>query len=130
VFVRDMSTEAVVRVSVHRNGAEATKDSVDPSIAADGRSVSFVSLAGLVLSDTDKALDVYVSDLARGQLRQASVEALDLPNTNTRTAELSAAGRHVVFAASASEPDFTNVEAAYVRDRFDAPVVRGGQPSR
>lgn len=66
VFVRDRQTGRTRRVSVSSTGVEGDGVSTSPSISADGRFVSFDSLASnLVGGDTNGAYDVFV----RGPLR-------------------------------------------------------------
>ena len=64
IFVRDLSTNTTTRVSVDSAGNQATDDSFEVSISADGRRVAFSSrAANLVPGDTNNALDVFVVDL-------------------------------------------------------------------
>jgi Tol biopolymer transport system component len=51
VFWRDMNTGQTKRVSVRSNGSEANGDSFDAAISANGRYVSFTSLANDVTND-------------------------------------------------------------------------------
>jgi Tol biopolymer transport system component len=68
VFVYDRVTRRTTRVTVARNGAQADGASYDPSISADGRRVSFSSVAtNLVHGDTNHVDDVFVRDLATGR---------------------------------------------------------------
>lgn len=76
IFVRDMVTEKIHRVSLNGSGGQATgagggvgaADSATPAISADGRYVSFHSSANnLVPGDTNGVRDVFVVDgLAQG----------------------------------------------------------------
>ena len=61
VFVADVATGGVDRVSLATDGGEANDRSYSPSISADGRIVAFASFAGnLVPGDTNGLLDVFV----------------------------------------------------------------------
>lgn len=63
VFVRDMATGAIVRVSLSSSGAEGNDCSYLGSLSADGRFVAFVSFASnLVLDDRNGCADVFVHD--------------------------------------------------------------------
>jgi Tol biopolymer transport system component len=63
VFVHDRRTGTTSRVSVSGTGEQATGDSRDPAISADGRYVAFGSAASnLVPGDTNDAADVFVRD--------------------------------------------------------------------
>jgi Tol biopolymer transport system component len=67
VFVHDRQTGATTRVSVDLAGVEDTGDSNNPSISADGSSVTFQSDADdLVAGDTNFAPDIFVDDLQAG----------------------------------------------------------------
>ena len=63
VFVRDVVTAAVERISVGPGGRQADGDSSGPSISSDGRLVVFSSIAtNLVDGDGNAAWDVFVHD--------------------------------------------------------------------
>jgi Tol biopolymer transport system component len=63
VFVHDLTSDAIVRVSLDASGGDADNDSFGPSLSADGRFVAFWSFADdLVAGDTNFALDVFVHD--------------------------------------------------------------------
>jgi len=65
VFVKDLVTGIIVRVSTAEDGAEADGRSFSPSLSADGLSVSFTSEATNLLSeDTNGRQDVFVKDLS------------------------------------------------------------------
>ena len=61
IFVRDLQTGAITRVSTAANGDQGNSESFDPSISADGRLVTFTSSASnLVPGDTNGVADVFV----------------------------------------------------------------------
>lgn len=60
VFLYDLETTEIVRLSVDEDGDEVFEPSADPSISVDGRFVTFTSAASLVAVDTNEVLDVYV----------------------------------------------------------------------
>jgi hypothetical protein len=63
IFVHDLGTGVTERVSVSSSGIQAKNNSDYPAITADGRYVSFSSLAGnLITSDTNRTKDVFVHD--------------------------------------------------------------------
>jgi uncharacterized repeat protein (TIGR03803 family) len=112
IFVHDRSTGVTTRVSVASTGAEANGFSFNPSPSADGRFVAFRSTASnLAAGDTNNALDVFVHDRQTGETRRLS-HASDGAEANAASEppHLSADGRFVSFAASASNlvPDDTN----------------------
>ena len=62
VFVRDLTTQTTVRVSITSGGVEGNSNSVRPSLSADGRFVTFASDAtNLVPGDTNGVRDVFVA---------------------------------------------------------------------
>ena len=67
VFVRDRRLGTTERASVDSAGLEGNDDSFTPSISADGRFVSFTSVAThLVPQDTNGTLDIFVRDRLGG----------------------------------------------------------------
>ena len=73
VFVRDLQTGAVERVSVASDGEQGNGDSTQPAISADGRYVAFTSAAAnLVDGDQNDHLDVFVHDRTTGDTVLAS----------------------------------------------------------
>jgi subtilase family serine protease len=63
VFVHDRQTGQTTRVSVDSSGNQGNGDSYEPKISADGRYVTFDSLASnLVPDDTNGKYDVFVRD--------------------------------------------------------------------
>jgi Tol biopolymer transport system component len=107
VFVRDLQTGKTARVSLAAEGIEANGASVSSStsLSADGRFVSFTSLArNLVTSDTNDVRDAFVRDLQAGGVLRVNV-ASDGAQANGRTrlyAVMSADARYTAFASAAS----------------------------
>ena len=74
VFVRDMATSAVTRVSRTPAGAVLNGDSYAPLISADGRYVAYLTDAtNAVAGDTNGVTDLIVRDLAASTNLRASV---------------------------------------------------------
>ena len=64
IFVHDRLLSTTTRLSVASTGAQANGESFVPAISADGRVVTFVSLANsLVPGDSNGVADVFVHDL-------------------------------------------------------------------
>jgi Tol biopolymer transport system component len=121
VFVRDLWNGTTLRASVDGSGAEATHDSIEPSICADGSRVAFVSYASdLVPGDTNLQWDVFVHDFTSAQTLRASVSTTGVQaNSQSRFPKISADGTHVVFGSEATTlvtPDSNLVRDAFVRD--------------
>ncbi len=107
VFVKDLQTGIVIRVSVSSTGAEARgkstlsrnesngyEGSTNPSISADGRYVAFQSYANDLVGSQDEGgadgnerADIFVRDLVLGTTRRAS---LTWDGRESRPADLSA----------------------------------------
>ena len=104
VFVKDLVTGELVRVSTAEDGTEANGLSAYPSLSADGTRVAFSSDAtNLVEDDTDTYTDIYVKDLETGELILASVDANgDKGDEGGNRPSLSANGSRVAFWSYAS----------------------------
>ncbi len=99
VFVRDRVASHVERVSVASGGAQASGNSWEPAISADGRYVAFTSEAfNLVPGDTNGERDVFVHDRYTHETTRVSLspEGLQMDGESSYPA-LSATGRYVAF---------------------------------
>ncbi|MCB1490547.1 MAG: tandem-95 repeat protein, partial [Rhodobiaceae bacterium] len=74
VFVKDLTTGAIERVSVAADGAQGNNASyLGVSLSADGTKVAFASLASnLVAGDTNGTWDVFLKDLTTGEITRLS----------------------------------------------------------
>ena len=107
VFLKDMQTGAVTRISAGAEGSEGDDDSDAPSISADGRFVAFRSNAGnLVANDTNGKTDVFLKDTQTGVLTRVSTSAgggqAGAASGYTSLA-ISASGRYVAFDSGAAD---------------------------
>ena len=107
VFVKDLSTGSVSRVSTTSNGLQANGGSSYSSLSADGNKVVFFSTASnLVAEDTNGIEDIFVKDLNTGAITRVNT-ASDGSQANRasyqyNSASLSSDGSKVVFSSSAS----------------------------
>ena len=70
VFVKDMQTGVTRRISTATDGSQATHNSSEPVLSADGRYIAFKSLASnLVTGDSNSTYDIFVKDLQTGVTR-------------------------------------------------------------
>lgn len=130
-FVHDRLTGQTTRVSVASDGSQGEfyRDwspivESAPSFSADGRYVAFLSLASnLVPGDTNKGGDVFVHDRVTGVTSLVSASLSDEPgDLGSLTPALSADGRYVVFASTATDlvadvpPTSSALPSVYVRD--------------
>ncbi|MFF7456498.1 hypothetical protein [Kitasatospora sp. NPDC008115] len=102
VFVRDLWTGGVERISLTSTGTQADEYSYEGGIDALGRSVVFTSLAGLVPEDTNGTTDVYVRDLWTGGIEwiTAGGPARLEPDRYANEPSISADGRYVAFSST------------------------------
>jgi Tol biopolymer transport system component len=104
IFVHDRETGQTNQVSIASDGTQGNNHSEFPAISADGRYVVFESTAdNLVEGDSNNVTDIFVHDRVTGITRRVSV-ASDGTEANliSRRASISADGRYVAFASSAS----------------------------
>ncbi|GCL34971.1 hypothetical protein SR1949_00630 [Sphaerospermopsis reniformis] len=121
VFVKDLTTNTITRVSTASNGTQGNIDSGDASISANGRYVVFESTAtNLVSNDYNYTRDVFVKDLTTGITTRVSTAAdgTEGDGYSEKTA-ISADGRYVVFSSLASNlvsGDTNNDYDVFVKD--------------
>ncbi len=121
VFVRDLASNVVERVSVASNGTQANEGSSSPTISADGRWVAFVSrAANLASADTTAVEDIYLHDRTTGATTLVSISVdgtgSDQPSLSPH---ISADGTRIAFASSATRlisSDSNDVLDIFVRD--------------
>jgi Tol biopolymer transport system component len=132
------------RVSVSSQGTAGDNDSSLAAVSADGRFVAFVSLAStLVPGDTNGTSDVFVRDGVTGTTVRVSVDsrgrqstggdAGGVLDTNWGAPAISADGRYVAFASSATnlvKGDRNRVADVFVRDRVAGTTERVSVASR
>jgi hypothetical protein len=142
VFVKDLQTNAIVRVSVATGGAEFPQPSGDDGvdISADGNIIVFASRAPLAPGDTNQCStanpappagacpDIYVHDRGAGTTTRVSVSTGgtqgDYPSA---TPKISDDGRYVVFMSNATNlvPGDSNQRAdIFLHDRTTQATTR------
>jgi Mg-chelatase subunit ChlD len=117
IFVKDLQTGAVERVSVSSAGAQANGASQNPLISADGRFVAFRSSAtNLVSGDTNGQPDVFVRDRQTTTTTRVSVATGGGQATGGVSDDpaISDDGRYVAF-----QSDATNVVAGDTNAKTD-----------
>ncbi len=83
IFVQNVATGFIRRVSVDSNGVQANAPSEDPRLSADGQHVVFTSLAtNLVPNDNNGHQDVFIHHLATGVTERVSRSIAPLGNAN------------------------------------------------
>jgi Tol biopolymer transport system component len=121
IFIHNLKTGEIKRVSVHSTGAESNHDSYTPAISANGRYVAFTSGASnLVPGDDNGAEDIFLHDLKSGTTQLVSLSSEGIAGNNfSSDPVLAAKGRFVVFSSDASNlvPGDTNgVGDIFIRD--------------
>ncbi len=134
VFVRDRQMGTTDRVSVDSAGNQGNGSVGWPSMSADGRYVAFASHAtNLVPGDSNGYLDVFVHDRLTGATERVSVDSAgNQGNESSLTFAISADGRYVAFASSASNlvPGDTNGAGdIFVHDRGGLSITKTGPAS-
>lgn len=122
VFVCDVESGAVARVSVGVAGIGGNGDSILPAISADGRFVAFKSLANnLVADDRNGVVDVFLHDRQSGVTERISVDRLGADADHfSFPPSVSDDGRFVAFGSFATDiinNDINQVSDVFVRDR-------------
>ncbi len=122
IFVFDLQTNAIQRVSVDSSGEQGNDDSNYASISADGRYVAFRSGASnLVPGDIAGIYDVFVYDRQTNAIQRANVDASGAEgNMGGFDPCISADGQYVAFYSSST--NFVTGDTNGFADIFAAPV--------
>lgn len=127
VFLRDLMTGTVTRVSTDASGTQGTAGSyLSPSsLSSDGRYVAFMSDApNLVPGDTNACSDGFVRDTLTGSIVRATVNSLGAQgNANSFTIAISRDGSTVAFVSAAS--NFFDGDNNSARDAFARHLATG-----
>jgi Tol biopolymer transport system component len=120
---------STTRVSVSSAGAQGDRDSYAAAISADGRYVILNSIArNLVPGDTNDASDVFVHNRGSGQTTRISVSTGGRQgNGSSDSAAMSANGRYIVFASTASnlvEGDTNHASDVFLHDQASGATTR------
>jgi VCBS repeat-containing protein len=103
IFVRDLQTGTTTLVSAGIGGAPADGDSLNPSISADGRYVTFQSFAdNLTSGDQNGKEDVFVRDLQTGSTTLVSTGDDGVANGDSFRPTISANGQTIAFESNAT----------------------------
>jgi Tol biopolymer transport system component len=129
VFVRDLRTARVTRVSRSSSGAQGNGPASFPAISGNGRYVAYTSTASnLVPHDTNDSGDVFVHDRRTATVMRISLSSSGVQgNSWSSSPEISANGRYITFQSGAS-----NLVPADTNDGWDQFVrdLRAGTTTR
>ncbi|MEL6438110.1 MAG: hypothetical protein AAFQ80_02470 [Cyanobacteria bacterium J06621_8] len=122
IFVYNLTTNNIQRVSVASNGAEANDSSINSVISGHGQYIAYESTASnLVTNDTNGASDIFVYDLINSTTERVSLANNELQgNGDSRNASLSDDGNIVAFLSDASNlvlGDNNGQGNIFIRDR-------------
>jgi hypothetical protein len=129
VFVYDRQERQIERISVNDAGEEGNRNSVFPSISADGRFVTFLSFANnLVPGDNNDSDDIFVYDRQERRIERVSVnDAGQEGNQLSSFPSLSSDGRFVTFHSDANnlvQGDTNGTFDIFVYDRQERRMER------
>ncbi len=121
VFVRDLQTGIIARVSVDSAGNEGDSDSEEASVSADGRYVAFYSRStNLVSGDTNNDADIFLHDTQTGITTRVSVDSVgNESDGDSDEPSISQDGRYVAFTSSATNlvsGDTNGAEDVFLHD--------------
>lgn len=127
LFLKDLRTGAITRVSTTASGAQANDHSFRASFTADGGALVFESLASnLVAGDTNASRDIFLKELATGVVVRLSTAA-DGSQGNGTSQGATIAGGRVAFESTATNlvPGDTNARRdVFVRDLSTGAIER------
>lgn len=125
IFLKDLATGALTRVSTTSSGVEANGYSYAPSLSADGTRLAFQSTASnLVPGDNNGASDIFVKNLTNGQITRVSTNSTGVQATGgSEMPMLSADGNLVAFKSEA--PDLVTGDVNAMSDIFIKDLVTG-----
>jgi Tol biopolymer transport system component len=137
IYLRDLAGPSTSRVSITNSEGQANAASVQPTIDAAGRFVSFASDATNLLppfpdpgnpvkahlfGDTNGARDIFIRDRTNGTTTRASVSSANRQAiAGSGDPDMTADGRYVAFTSTASNlrrGDTNRAQDVFVRDQF------------
>lgn len=129
IFLRDMDSGIVTRVSVAAAGTEANGPGYRTDISGDGKYIVFHSDAdNLVPGDTNTARDVFVRDAVAGSIARVSVPpGGGETDGDSQNPAISTDGRYVAFESWATNlvtGDTNSIRDIFVRDLTTNAVSR------
>jgi uncharacterized repeat protein (TIGR01451 family) len=121
VYVKDLVTGDITLASTSDSGVKGDSANFSPSLSTDGSRVAFASVAlGLDPADTDRFDDIYVKDLATGDITLASTSDSGIKSDLfSLSPSLSADGTRVAFRSVSTNldpADSDSISDIYVKD--------------
>lgn len=119
VWMYDRTTREYTQIDRSHDGTPTEKESLNPSISGNGRTVVFESRdTHLVPGDTDASWNVFVHDIRTGKNRRIHGTQGGPGEVYTRSAAISADGRYLTFTSEVTEPGsrYGKEYPVYLRD--------------
>ena len=128
IYVKDLANGNIALASTSDTGTKGNGTSLNPSLSADGITVAFQSFAtNLDPADRSRSSDIYVKDLASGNIVLASTSDTGTKGNGTNfNPSLSADGTTVAFASQATNLDPADTDAnidVYVKHLSSGEIV-------
>ena len=119
----------ITRVSVNSFGQEGDRFSINPSISAEGRFITFESNStNLVPGDTNNSSDIFVRDRLTDITARISVNSIgNQGNSDAFNPAISADGRFIAFESNSTNlvaDDTNNISDIFWRDRLNGTTTR------
>ena len=129
IFIKDLATGAITRVSTNAASAQGNGYSGSPVFSPDGTKVAFFSYASnLVTGDTNLAADIFVKDLSTGSVTQISTAADGTQgNSSSYSPVFSPDGTKVAFFSYASKlvpGDAWGRPDVFLKDLTNGAIIR------
>ncbi len=126
IFVRDFAAGTTTRVSVSTAGVAGNGNSLEPEISADGRYVSFRSLAtNLVTGDTNGQIDDFLHDRVTGITTRISISTAGVQSDKSSSlSAISGDGRYAAFDSNGTNlvaGDTNGSNDIFLRNLFGCP---------
>ncbi len=128
VFLRDMATGALSRVSLTDNELQTNAYSTDPVVSDNGRYVVFTSSASnLIAGPSSGHTQIFIRDTVAGTTRIVSAPTGAIQGDgDSSNADISADGRYVVFESTSANlvaGDVNGLKDVFLRDMVTGSMV-------
>ena len=131
LFLKDLDTRVLKRVTVAKDGSEANEISNGSAVSSDGMFVYFESMATNLTGAPDAnglAFDVFEKNMITGDIRVVSTNAAGAQgNGNSLMASISTNGRYLVFESAANNlvaGDTNGKDDIFRKDLQSGEIVR------